>query len=118
MKHHSVDANSSEGSVSAEVDPKSLVTMMLTAAGHLNPSAWEAQLSPQYATAPSVGHKIFLVNRCWRLILGEVPGTSDVRYCLVDTPLVADWSRSFEQGVVPCAVKHNLPPTPSSLPST
>lgn len=120
MKHHSVvsDPQAQPGVVNqAPQDPKTLVTQMLAAAGHPNPSAWEAQLSDMYDTAPSVGHQVFLVNRCWRLIVGDVPGTSDARYCLVDTPRIADWQRSFEQGIVPCAVKHNLPLTTNSTSS-
>lgn len=111
MKHHNVEpaVTAVPQTPHEQADPATVVTELLTAAGHPNPSAWLQYLPADYAAAPSVGHKVFLVNRAWRLILGSVPDTSDVRYCLVETDRVADWQRSFEQGVIPCAVKHNLP---------
>lgn len=118
MMHHVVDqADSAAGNPLNPTAPRSdlpeMVTNALASAGHPNPSAWQERLPAAYDAAPDVGHQIFLINRAWRLMLGELQNresdTSDARYCLVDTPMVNDWMRAFTQGVVPCAVKHNLP---------
>lgn len=92
-----------------------LVTAALRDAGHTNPGAWVPRLPMGYTTAPTVGHQIFLINRCWRVLIAEVHDvdSSDVRYCLVDTPNVDDWLRVFTGGVVPWVTKHNLPLTKS-----
>jgi hypothetical protein len=98
-----------------------MVTTALREAGHPDPQAWEARLpAGQYTTAPTWGHQIFLINRAWRLMIGEVQrqdatqDTTNVRYCLVDNARsVEDWFAAFSQGVIPCAVKHTLPLSPT-----
>lgn len=90
-----------------------MVTSALHSAGHSNPSAWQARLPAEYQKAHEVGLQIFLINRTWRLIVGELRDmdTTNIRYGLIDTPKVDDWFKSFQLSIVPCAVKHSLPLT-------
>jgi hypothetical protein len=93
-----------------------MVTEVLQSVGHPSPAAWEARLpQPLYDQAPDDGHRMFLINRTWRLIMGELVGvdTIDARYGLVDGAKPEDWIRAFRQSVATCALKHNLPVTKS-----
>lgn len=123
MQPHLVDATASAGSeiipTSPDSEPRVMVTSALQSAGHPNPSAWESRLPADYATAPSAGHQMFLINRTWRLIIGEVrdQDTQDKRYCLVDGAKAEDWLRSL-QGIIPWIVQHTLPLTKNSDAST
>lgn len=88
------------------------VSKILEEAGHPRPQDWKRYLD-QNALISDTMYQRFLINRCFRQILGEVTTevTMDVRYCLVDNGKIKDWLRLFKQGVVPCIVRLNLPPS-------
>ena len=88
-----------------------IVNSLLEEAGHPNPKAWQKYLHTDAFVTGDLGVQRFLVNRCFRLILGNVSSenTMDARYCLVDTGEIKDWARLFKTGVVPTLVRLNLP---------
>lgn len=96
-----------------EVPLAQQVSAVLAKYGHPNPTAWEAELPPEYATAPA-DYQRFLINRYWRVKIGQyAENTMDARYCLLDGGLPADWLRLFETGVAACIVRNTLPSTNS-----
>lgn len=66
---------------------------------------------------PDQNYQAFEINRAWRNALAETIGkevlsseeSMDVRYALIDKTAVENWKTSFEQGVLPCILKHSLP---------
>ena len=89
----------------------SVITTMLFNAGHPNTTAWQQTLHPDAFTTTDPKIQRFLINRCWRPLIGVVQGedTLNIRYCLVDQGEISDWLRLFETGVLPCIIKHSLP---------
>lgn len=114
MNTHSVDTTAH---IAAEVKPHqdlvAMVTEALTTAGHQRPSDWQRRL---HADAINLDlpddQRRFLVNRALRMVLADAVGenTMDIRYCLVDQGEIVDWFRLVQAEVVPCIVRHNLPP--------
>ena len=88
-----------------------VVDDILAKMGHANPSGWQKYLNQEAHTSSDLGVQRFLINRCFRLILGNVSSenTMDARYCLVDTGEIKDWVRLFRTGVAPMVVRLNLP---------
>ncbi|EKD22595.1 MAG: hypothetical protein ACD_84C00039G0002 [uncultured bacterium] len=88
------------------------ITEILARLGHQNPNAWQVALHPD-AYRPDIitDVKRFLINRCFRLILGEVTteNTMDTRFCLVDQGPISEWLKLFEEGIAPTVVRLNLP---------
>lgn len=89
------------------------ITGILAAKGHQNPELWKSvpfDLHPHAITSKDHMVQRFLINRQWQLILGMADcDTMDARYCLVDNGSDDDWLTSFEFGVAPCIIAHNLP---------
>lgn len=112
MKADNVELSSSVSLVTS-------VTDLLVKNGHPSPDAWTVGLNPDALVTPDQNIQRFLINRQWRCILsnfGELTGTKtmDERYCLVDQNVnPSDWLRLFEDGVLPCILKHNLPFNPA-----
>lgn len=90
-------------------DLVNMVTDVLIKCGHTRPEDWKRGLHPDAINNSDMHAQRFLINRHWRVILGEIPESFDARFCLVDTGDLDDWLRLFETGVVPCILKHNLP---------
>ena len=105
--------------VSSSVNLVAVVTDLLSKNGHQAPDAWTIGLHPDAYVVADQNVQLFLINRQWRCILsafGEMTGTvtMDERYCLVDNGVKpSDWLRLFEEGVLPCILKHNLPYNPA-----
>ena len=93
-------------------DPIALVTNCLRSKGHPRPTDWQQGLHPDaMLDNQAVTLKIFLVNRYWRAIIGDLPiNTIQVRYALVETAIVEDWWMAFEDHVIPCIIENSLPP--------
>lgn len=120
MSNHPVDKNNEESKTPVQWTPEEVVqriTSALADAGHPNPDGWISHLlevQASYSEPSTVEEQIFLVNRCWRQIIGlQVNDSSNVRYSLIDPPGVTpdDWWESFSKGVIPCVVANNLPHT-------
>lgn len=95
----------------AITDLPQFVTDLLQKAGHPNPNAWLAFLTPDALTSTDLTVQRFLVNRAWRVMLAKVTeeDTMDIRFCLVDDGKISDWARLFENNLLPCIMKYNLP---------
>lgn len=79
----------------------------LSAAGHPNPSEWTKRLHPDALTTTDASVERFLVNRALRTEIGLYEEqTTEVRYCLVDDGVEADWRRLIADMVVPCMVRN------------
>ena len=86
------------------------VTNSLRSNGHPNPEAWKVGLHEDAYTTDNFGIQRFLVNRQLRLICGSAEANSmNVRYCLVEDGTYDDWTRLFNQMVMPFIIQHNLP---------
>lgn len=96
--------------VSPDAKLVDVVTQRLEAAGHARPSAWQTSLNPNVHTEPDQGLQRFFINRCLRLVIGEVPdNTLAVRTCLIDDGSTSDWLRYLDKAVIPCMVQYQLP---------
>jgi hypothetical protein len=112
--------NNVENNNTSEATPPDLVdvvTKILIKHNHPNPEAWTSRLNPDAFNPRTLDIQRFLINRAWHQILGEldinkIEDTLDIRYQLVDTGEIKRWVELFEQGVVPCIIRHNLPLTP------
>jgi hypothetical protein len=97
--------------IGTEVNLVRDVTTMLQLAGHPEPEAWTEHLDRNAFDCSDLKQQRFLINRCWRSLLGKVTteNTMDVRYCLIDDGTVLDWTRIFKESVIPCLVRLQLP---------
>lgn len=88
-----------------------VITNMIAKAGHPDPTAWQQTLHPDAFITTDQSVQRFLINRCWRPLIGIVQGedTLNIRYCLVEQGEIHDYIRLFETGVLPCIIKHSLP---------
>jgi hypothetical protein len=93
------------------------VTNLLASNGHPTPEAWLRLLKPGMAGFPDPDYQAYEINRAWRNAFAETIGKNilsteesmDVRYSLIDKCPVANWKTAFEQGALPCIIKHQLP---------
>lgn len=87
------------------------ITDILAKIGHPRPTDWTRGLHPDATITSDIGIQRFLINRCFRMILGEVTteSTMDTRYCLVESGDIGDWLRLFETGIAPTVVRLCLP---------
>lgn len=95
------------------------IDKILVEARHPNPQFWKHQLHPHAYTSEDWKVRRFLINRQWQMIFGSVPpsivppsyaGDSlDARFCMLENGDVADWLKSFREGVVPKLFKYNIP---------
>ena len=93
--------------------PVEILTRVLVENNYPNPHNWTRGLSSEATTSPDLKKRVFLINRHWYDILGELRlkdgiDTMDARYCLVDTDNLDNWVQSFIAGVLPCLMKHIL----------
>jgi hypothetical protein len=108
MKPHNVDPKFIPAG-DEQLDLVELVTAMLVTHNHPEPAVWVGMLPKDVIAPPSMDYQRYGINSFWRTQLGFVPGTFNVRYCMVDEGPIADWARLFESEVIPCIVKNNLP---------
>lgn len=90
-----------------------IITKVLVDAGHQRPDDWKRYLHPDAITSVEQNIQRFLINRAWRQIIGSCNDfeSMEVRSYLVDTGEFCDWLRLFKEGVLPCILKLNLPPS-------
>lgn len=87
------------------------ITDILSKLGHARPADWTLELHPDASITTDQGIQRFLINRCFRIILGKVTteDTINTRFCLVDTGEIDRWLELFEDGVARTIVRLNLP---------
>lgn len=86
------------------------VSSTLANSGHSDPARWTQGLHPDAFNTNDFGTQRFLVNRQLRMLIGEVPeNTTQIRFCLVESGTQEDWCRLFQQMVLPCMLKYNIP---------
>lgn len=97
----------------APLDLVSMVTAAMSAAGHARPTDWQRRLTAEAFNMEVTDDKRrFLVNRALRMVLADVTdeNTMDIRYCLVDQGDIDRWFALVQSEVIPCIVRHDLPP--------
>ena len=107
--------NKNPSQMFASEDLIEVITQLQKKAGSLRPEAWLTYLDQQaYDNAPNQDQKRFLINRAFRQILSQldqrgIATTLDERFYLVDQGPIAKWVQLFDQGVIPCLIRHGLP---------
>lgn len=92
--------------------PVDILTRVLKENDYPNPENWKSCLPQDILTDPQVSKNIFIINRYWYDVLGDLSlhhnvDTMDARYCLVNTDDLNNWIQSFIGGVLPCLKKHS-----------
>lgn len=93
--------------IDAHLDPVQDVTNALAAAGHPNPSFWEADLRSMFPQAldktTSGNWRRTVVNRCLHLIITETGNKQldAMRYLLVDQGTYDEWKTLINENVAP-----------------
>jgi hypothetical protein len=92
-----------------DLDLLAEVTTLLSKANHPAPSKWTTDniVKDAHGAAPKLQR--FLINRYWNVQLGLCKESmTAVRFCLFETGEHKDYLDTFNKGVVPSIVKHNL----------
>jgi hypothetical protein len=87
------------------------ITTLLAEAKHPNPQAWLENETIKQAVVAAPKLQRFLVNRHFRIKLGQCPeSTRAERFLLglVEESKVGDYLKVFKEGILPVVVRHAL----------